>query len=150
MAVAGAGLMSESSAFALSVPAFPAGKVVNPIGTNNDSCMIENNGGAENICPGQQIMYEIPLMVNQGSHSVTVSGYNNGGGAYWCQLIATTWDGDFCPSTGCTASQQTPLNTTKQIAQFTVGPVTVPYQGSLYLECNINPLGRIIGVNYNQ
>ncbi len=148
MAVAGLGLLSSAPALAASVPAYAAGKIT-PHGSANEGCLVEDNGGVNNTC-GSQTNYQISLPVNPGPHSINVSVFNPGGGTFWCQLVATTFDGQYCPpTTGCTITGQTFVNTVGRTYQMSVGSVTVPDQGSLFLNCNINPGGRVFNVNYS-
>jgi hypothetical protein len=146
IAAAGVFMLSAAPVFATSVPAYAAGKIT-PQGSANEGCMVELNGGIKNTC-GNQTNYQISLPVAEGAHSVNVSVYNPGGGTFWCQLVATTFDGQYCPPTGCTISPQTFVNTVGHIYQMSVASVTVPSQGSLFLNCNVNPGGRIYNVVY--
>ncbi|HLK93155.1 MAG TPA: hypothetical protein VKZ18_24890 [Polyangia bacterium] len=145
MAFAGAVLAAGAPAFALSVTGF-TGKTT-PSSSSN--CMTESNGAVYNNC-GAQTTYEIPLAVNQGSHNVTISYYNAGGGTFWCQLVAVDNIGRYCPPTGCTITSQVFMNTVGSPDQVTTPSVTVPGQGSLYLTCNVNPYSKIYNVNYSE
>lgn len=142
MAFAGAVLAAGAPAFALSVTGF-SGKTT-PSSSSN--CMTEVNGGVVNNC-GAQTNFQIPLAVNQGSHTVNVTAFNQGGGTFWCQLVAVDNAGNVCAS-GCKSSQV--FINTGLVQSYSVGPVTVPGQGSLYLNCDVNAHGEVFNVNYSE
>ena len=141
MATTGVLLATAVPAFALSVTGY-SGKCL-PQGSANEACMNEINGGVVNHC-GEQTQYEIPMSVNQGSHNVTFSALNPGGGTFECILYAVDAAGN------TTHSNPIFPNASPNVFSYTTSSVNVPGQGAMYLWCNINANGEVVNVNYSQ
>jgi hypothetical protein len=136
VAAAAAGLLFVAGpALALSVTGY-SGKAVPS--TNN--CMIEAFGAVLNNC-GAQVNYEIPMAVNPGFHTITLSTFNPGGGTFQCTLFGVTQTGFATP--GGTVFP----NGGNFLANLSV---TVPSNGSMLVLCNVNPGGKIFNILYNE
>jgi hypothetical protein len=107
---------------------------------NQSNCFGLSSGAIENFCSGTALIWYIPLSVNSGGHTVTVSGTNNSGGLY-CMLISTTQTGQ----TYQDQSRNFPSGT--NTVQLTA---TVPNSGSLLVECGVGQNDLVNSVNYSQ
>lgn len=130
-------LIARAPAFAMSVPGYSG---LTDVDFLDSYTWREKNGGAVNVSQSQAQLY-IPLTVNGGAHTVTVSTNNPGGGSFYCTAYAydqfgrvTTGD-TWYPNVG---------NTSFGLS------VTVPPNGSMRVSCYVNPNGTVWSVNYNQ
>jgi hypothetical protein len=129
-------LFVAAPAFALSVTGY-SGKPQFP---SNSSCMVEASAAVLNSC-GAQVNWEIPMSVNPGFHTVTLSTFNPGGGTFQCQLFGVSQTGVFNP--GGTVFP----NGGNFVANLSV---TVPSNGSMIVFCNVNPGGKIFNILYSE
>jgi hypothetical protein len=134
---AAAMLFVAAPAFALSVTGY-SGKPQFP--ANTTGCMVEASGAVFNNC-GVQVNWEIPMAVNPGFHTVTLSTNNPGGGTFQCQLFGVSQTGVFNPGTTVFP------NGGNFVANLSV---TVPTNGSMLVFCNVNPNGKIFNVLYSE
>lgn len=147
LALAIAGVTGGRAALALSVPAIN-GSVANPqinfaAQTTNLACMRGSglSGGAiQNQCGSVQ-GWRIPLAVNEGPHTVFVSGTNSGSGLS-CALISMTQTGGLAGLTGFV-----PFPAGTSVLALTV---TVPNSGALLLNCSLGANSQVHDANYNQ
>jgi hypothetical protein len=133
---AAAMLFVAAPAFALSVTGY-SGKPQFP---SNSSCMVESSAAVFNNC-GAQVNWEIPMSVNPGFHTVTLSTFNPGGGTFQCTLFGVSQTG------GLTAGGTVFPNGGNFVANLSV---TVPSNGSMMVFCNVNPNGKIFNVLYSE
>jgi len=127
-------LLAGAQAFALSVTGF-SGK-----SPSNGTCFTESSGAAVNSCGSVQY-WTIPMAVNQGAHTVTISAYNPSTGPFQCILYAASQTGSVTTGTSAFPGAGTSVSSMS---------VTVPASGSMWVFCQVDPGGIIYDVNYNQ
>jgi hypothetical protein len=137
LVVAAGAMFVCRAASALSV-AGSAGSLFSPSSTNL-TCMQSFGGTIKNTC-STNLGWIIALAVNQGSHTVAVSG-TNASGTLECGLFSETQSGGGSGAVFATF----PGGTTVQNLT-----VTVPSNGILFLECGVGASDTINSVNYAQ
>jgi hypothetical protein len=121
------------------IPAM-AGNAQNP---GLDTCFSNSFGTVTNNCSGVQQWCVSSFISNAGTHSVRVDAMRPNGGSLTCTGVSVNEFGGVVSSTG-----PIPLNVVNIDTALTVGNVSVPGFGSLYVCCDLSTGARVDTLNF--